>query len=234
MADDRLPEHYQSRTPARGVSNAPVHQATELRFGGSTATREQLWQRLSPAVQQKAQEKVGQLLQWWASEDEEGRVGAAALGTQALVVLTPVQNRRGGPATEISTIRLIESSFRSARISAPSEPAPAPTPRTPGSDVATAMTTIDEGMSGFLGQLPSRAQHLLQDPFLNGTRELRYDHFYYRTGNPHSVGGASLAVWCYFTDLQVVTFCAGHGQGYREPSGPKSWDLTCWRADVRR
>ncbi len=248
MAENNLPAHNHTRTvagtssrlPARGASDAPIHQAGQLRFGGSNSTREELWDRLNPAVREKVDQRVGQRLQWWAAEEDDGRVRVAALGTRALVVVTPVFNSSGGPATEITAISLNESSFRSVRVSVGAE---AKALAGPGPGTALATTTqhtpsaalakqLDEGISGFLGQLPIRAQQLLQDPFLSAARELRYDHFFYRVGNVNSLSGATLSVWCYFTDLSTVTFCAGHGQGYHESGGPRSWDLTCWRAEA--
>lgn len=254
MAEDRLPARYQNHTaapssdrlPTRGVSDAPIHRPKELSFGGSAATREELWQRLSPTLHEKVNQRLGRLLQWWATEVDE-RVSAVALGTRALIVLSPTVNQAGRPATEINTINLDEASFRSASVTETHGATPpgmahvsqtAP-PREPGSPPhqrpapTPALTHhVDHNVSGFLGQLPTRAQQLLQDPFLNASDELRYDYFYYRTGHGHNIGGATLYVWCYFTDLRTVTFCAGHGRDYQTPRGPASWELTCWRADV--
>jgi hypothetical protein len=153
----------------------------------------------------------------------------------------------GRAATEIHTIELNETSFRSASVTeirgatppATNQPNQTAPPREPGSPPrqrpapGTALFRhLGDGISGFLGQLPTRAQQLLQDPFLDASNELRYDYFFYRTGHGHNIGGATLYVWCYLTDLRTVTFCAGQGRGYRAPSGPASWELTCWRADV--
>jgi hypothetical protein len=83
-----------------------------------------------------------------------------------------------------------------------------------------------------LGNLPARAQQLLQDPFLGGTRPLQFEYFYLRTSGGRGLSGATLQWWCYLTDLRALTFAAGVGHGLREGRGPESWDLTCWRVSV--
>jgi hypothetical protein len=248
LVDDRLPDRYEPRTaassagrvPARaGDAAAPIHRPAELRFGGSAATREELWSRLSPTVQEKVNQRVGRVLQWWAT-DNQGPVCATVLGTRALVIVSPATGRDGAPATEISTIGLAEESFRSVSINEPhaaAAPAPVPPPRAapgagPGQPVVPLAGQLDHAMAGFLGQLPRRAQQLVQDPFVGAPQDLRYDYYFYRSGKGHGVAGATLYVWCYFTDLRQLTSCAGEGRGYREATGPTRWDLTCWRAQV--
>jgi hypothetical protein len=257
LAEDRLPDRYEPRTPASsagrvparaGDSAAPVHRPTELQFGRSAATREELWSRLSPTVQEKVNQRVGRVLQWWAT-DNQGPVSATVLGHRALVIVSPATGRGGAPATEISTIGLAEESFRAVSIHEPhaaAPPAPVPPPQRaapgvgpgigpgarPGEPVAPLAGQLDDGMAGFLGQLPRRAQQLVQDPFLGAPQDLRYDYYFYRTGKGHGITGATLYVWCYFTDLRQLTFCAGQGLGYREVTGPTHWELTCWRAQV--
>jgi hypothetical protein len=197
-------------------------------------------------VHEKVNRRLGRLLQWWAAENDD-RVSAVMLGTRAFIVLSPIVNEAGKPATEINTIELNETSFRSAFVTEThgatppgaadvNQTAPRSEPGNPPRQrhvpTRALVRHLDDGISGFLGQLPTRAQQLLQDPFLNASNELRYDYFFYRTGRGHNIGGATLYVWCYFTDLRTITFCAGQGRGYQAPRGPASWELTCWRADV--
>lgn len=245
--DNRAPTARERRALVHSPSDAPIYQPGELRFGGSSATREELWRRLSPAVHDKVNQRLGRLLEWWAA-DYDGRVSAVVLGTRALIVIEPTVNTAGSPATEISAIRLNESSFRTVRITAgaesrvvgasrPGAVSSAGFPSRPGEPSArgdAALTRyLNDGMRGFLGQLPKRAQELLQDPFLTAETAPRHDYYYYRrTSSEQAIGGTTLNVWCYLSDRATVTYCAGVGHGYRQSIGATAWELTCWRAEI--
>lgn len=257
--DGRAAATRQDRLPARGGSAAPIHEPGELHWSDSAFTREQCWERLSPAVRDRVNQRIGGLLEWWASDQDE-RVTAVVLGTRALVALEPTVNADGKAATRLNVVHIDESSFRSVRLNevvgarppAGQSANPQADPRRPGwlggnprsgsvpggqpgaapSPAAPLARTLDGGMSSFLGMLPPRAQQLLQDPFLHAPQQLQYEYFYYRAGTGRGLGGATLHVWCYLTDHRTVTFCAGRGHGYREGSGVSSWELTCWRAST--
>jgi hypothetical protein len=203
---------------------------------------------LSPTVRERVNQRLGELLEWWAV-DYDGQVSAVVLGTRAIIVVEPTVNAAGAPARRINTMRLNGRSFQSVRITAAAENAARAAGRGDADQLsavtgagsrpglppipATALVRhLDEKMSGFLGQLPKRAQQLLQEPFLASSGTLEYNYHYRRIGNRHAIGGTTLNVWCYLTDRVTLTYCAGVGHGYREPFGPVSWELTCWRADV--
>lgn len=242
MAQDNLPASYQAGPPVRPAGGAvtrpgaPLHQPRQLDFAEHFLDRNEAWARIAPAVRERIEGRLGRRLEWWA-RDIDGRIHATVLGTRALIVLSPAVNASGQPATEIKTIRLDESSLRSARVSAPGGGALAtfadrgsahPQPS------ASPDRRLAEDMAGFLGWLPARAQQLLQDPFSGTSRELLYDYFYYRFGSARGLGGATLNIWTYITDKHAVTFCAGVGRGFHESTGVSSWELTCWRLDVER
>lgn len=250
---DRRPVPYQGQPPApRGQSPAPrgpsrlpvpagptpVHQPRSLTFVDSTGTREALWERLPTKVREKVAARYGQLLDWWADDDEDGRLSAVVFGDQALVTVEPAVSGSGGSAYRVASIPLDPSSFRSAPVTGPtgggpSIPSTGPAPRGgPGSSRAPA-ARIDRSLAGFLGHLPVRAQELLQEPFRAGDRELDWRYHYQRTGSGRGLSGATLQVWCYLTDLRTVTFVAGTGSGARDGGGAESWRLTCWRASRR-
>ncbi len=258
MADDRLPIHPDQGgrhlTPRQSQAGpaAPLHDPRELRFGGSVGTREELWEQLSEPVRQRVRERAGETIEWWAARYGD-RVSAVVFGTRALIVLEPTVNAAGRPATEVSTVVLDEASFRSARVTGESTPAgpagPAGTPiaqaRAPQQPPPPRQQShqqlpsqspqqhqLSADMSGFLGQLPPRAQQLLQDPFAAPAGRLRYDFYYYMAHRGHGFGGGTLHVWCYLADNRTATFCAGVGHGYRDGGGAASWELTCWRAAV--
>lgn len=229
------------RLPARPTGAAPVHTAGDLRFTESVGTREEVWDRFGAKVRDRVNARVGQVVEWWAT-DVGGRNSAVVLGTGAFVTVEPTVNAAGGPAYEIRALRLDESTFRRAPVteagagrtavptgggagapgSRPGAPAPAPADR------------LGADMSGFLGHLPARAQHLLQEPFAGDHDDLWCDYFYFRSGTGGGLGGAALRVWCYLANKRYVTFAAGVGHGYRRDSGATSWELTCWRAEVLR
>lgn len=257
--DSRTPAARQDRLPARGGSAAPIHRPGKRDWADLAFTREQCWERLSPAVRERVNQRIGSLLEWWAT-DQDGRVTAVVLGTRALVVLEPTVNADGKAATRLNVVHIDESSFRSVRVSEAAGARPSAgqpsnqqadprRPAGPGSSLSSGPVpgggpgavsspgvplarTLDKGMSNFLGMLPPRAQQLLQDPFLHAPQELMYEYFYYRAGTGRGLGGTTLHIWCYLTDHQTVTFCAGRGHGYREGRGVSLWELTCWRAST--
>jgi hypothetical protein len=219
------------------VAAAPVHQARPLTFVDSDSTREEVWVRLPAKVRQRVEARYGQLLQWWADDDEESRPSAVVLGDRALVTVEPTTNSSGGSAYRIAALPLDPASFRSVRVTghgAQPAPAPAPAPAAhtgPGSDPG--QFRINPKLAGFLGQLPARAQQLLQEPFLANNEEPDWRYHYRRTGAAHGLSAATLHVWCYLTDLRTVTFVAGTGAGARDGGSAGAWQLTCWRASRR-
>ncbi|MEU5692329.1 hypothetical protein [Actinosynnema sp. NPDC020468] len=245
MAEDRLPirsrpgaavpARRDGRPPAPSGGTGPIHAATTLGFGGSSLTREQVWDRLGDKLRDRVNARVGELVEWWAW-DVDGRGSAVVLGTREFVTVLPTVNASGGPAHEIRALKLDGSTFRRASVSGPPDARPDAAPTgsgsRPGTPPAAPKTRLSAGMSGFLGNLPVRAQQLLQEPFVGGEGDLWHDHHYYRHGSASAMGGASLQVWCYLADKRHVTFATGVGQGYRPETGPRSWDLTCWRVEV--
>lgn len=241
--EGKTPARPGSRSPAHRAADGsgPVHTASSLNFTESVGTREQVWDRLGPKIQEKVNARIGRVVEWWAT-DVNGRNAAAVLGTQAFVTVEPTVNAAGNPAHEIRTLKLDESTFRRATVTAAATPPPPASraPAGPGSGPgsapgapATPLTSrLDGGMTGFLGNLPARAQQLLQEPFLTDDGELWHDFYYFRTGSPHALNGSTLRVWCYLANRRYVTFAAGTGHGYRYDTGPRSWEVTCWRAEV--
>lgn len=215
--------------PATPSPHVPVGLSFAPAAGG---TREQLWERLSPAVRDRVSARLGTLVDWWAYEDQE-KITVVAFGRRALVVADPVVRGDGRRAHRIQSRNLDESSFRRAGVTVGmdgraarrgdgmGEPGSGP----PGLPAAT---------KGFLGNLPFRAQQLLQEPFLGPSNRRGFvsDFYYVMNGDAHSLGGGTLRVWCYLADRRTVTFLGGLGYGFRDETGPESWDLSCWRAAV--
>jgi hypothetical protein len=236
------PAHRSAGLPARVGTDAPIHQPGAMVWSGSVRTREECWDLLGPAVRSRVDERIGRLLDWWAT-DSDGRVSVVVFGTRALVAVRPTVNAAGRPASELVTIGLDESSFRSVAVregatgTVPGVLRRAGAGQRPGNGPGSSsgppgIDRLDEGLRGFLGMLPARAQQLLQDPFLTRTEPLVGEDFAYRTGSTRSLGGATIQVWCYLTDHRSLTFCAGIGHGFRDRTGARSWELTCWRAQT--
>ncbi len=245
MTDNRpVPYTGQMRAPAVQSSSSlavptapttPLHPPGSLEFGATISTREQIWRRLSQAVRGRVDARIGKLLEWWANETDAG-ITVTILGSEALVVVEPVMNNSGRSAYRINTIWLDAASFLVTKVRTSSGQRCGPGVITSQAGSPTVDNSLacrlGTDMTGVLGQMPPRAQQLLQEPFVTGGDSLRYDNFYLRHGSESSLGGATLQVWCFLTDLRTITFAAGFGYGFRQSSGPGSWDLTCWRAMV--
>lgn len=258
MTDDRSLVRRDGATPAhrpagplvpRGTSNVPVHRPGSIRWTDNVATREECWQRLSMGVRERTADRLGTLIEWWAQESDGG-ISAVALGTHALIVVSPTVNSAGLPASKLLTVNLDEQSFRTVRFRDTSPRGVATTGRvaagpatTPGqhpgerpgdrpSSASSLSTRLAPGMTGFLGLLPARAQQLLQDPFLDSGDELRFDCYAYLTGITRSLSGATIHTWYYLTDHRTLTFCAGVGHDYHDGVGAANWELTCWRVNA--
>lgn len=236
MADNR-PVRYGGGDPARQgarSASAPIHGPGGMTFGESIPDREVLWERLSPAVRARIEQRVGRTVEWWANEID-GRPSVVVFGTHGLVIVEPTVNGAGEPANRLTTIALEPTSFRSARVTGPvvwRPPAGSRGPAGGGPAGGGGGAPDDPELAAMLGHLPARAQQLLQDPFLGGGRPLQFEYFYLRTGSDRGLSGSTLKWWSYLTDLRTLTFAAGIGHGYRDGRGPDSWDLTCWRVSV--
>lgn len=223
--------------PAVPHQRPPHHQPGSLDFSLSTATPEEIWAQLSETVRAKVNARAGTIVQWWASSPD-GRPSAVVLGTEALVIVEPTVNSAGGRADRISAISLDATSFRHVRVQMSGgrhTPAgPEAVPGQSGSGSVPLERVLEPDLASMLGHLPPRAQELIQDPFLTHQAKLRYDYYYLRTSGSggRGLGGATLQVWCYLTDLRTLTFAAGVGQGFRDGTGADSWDVACWRAAV--
>lgn len=252
MTHDRLPMPMvggvrvrppnSAMAPVGGAGPAqPVCRPGELRFDGRFVSREDAWRDLGANLRQKVDSRLGSLVEWWA-KDIDGRSAAVALGTRALITVTPTVNTSGRPAHEFRVFPLGgEHTFRTAAVGEwtagqpagaagqkiePGRPAPA----------AESMPSrrLGRDMAGFLGNLPVKAQHLLLEPFVATSDELWSDYYYVREMLGGANGPVKLTAWAYLADRATVTFVSGVGHGQGDLSGPTRWDLTCRRATVTK
>ncbi|NUT98552.1 MAG: hypothetical protein HOY78_41740, partial [Saccharothrix sp.] len=114
----------QQRLPARPGTpsgSGQVHSAGDLAFTESVGTREEVWERLGPKIQERVNAKIGQVVEWWAT-DFSGRNAAVVLGTEAFVTVEPTVNAAGNPAHEIRALRLDGATFRRAAVTGAAAP----------------------------------------------------------------------------------------------------------------
>jgi hypothetical protein len=96
----------------------------------------------------------------------------------------------------------------------------------PTSPLATCLTA---DFSGFLGNLPDKAQELIQELYAPQP-DLAYDYHYERSAE---LSEKTWQFWCYLADDQVLTLCSGKKTTQRTASaGQAKWKVTCYRAAI--
>jgi hypothetical protein len=242
-----LPEAFTPGAVARPASGAvagyhdaqlDVHTPGELYLEPGLSPDE-CWELLSPNVRDRVLARAGRIVERWAYQAGDDRVAVVALGERGLVTVEPTVNARGGPASSVQLLAAATGSARSVQIAEDTAAArhatPATYPPSQGYGGARRPEIADRlppDFVKFLGNLPARAQSLLQDPFTTGNEALYCDHFYRQAGASQSAGLKTLRVWCYLTDRRRVTFLSGQGVTYGLSFAAARWHLTCWRFDV--
>lgn len=243
MADQFLPQRYADNPLAhRGGAVDPyrapsaVHAPGALHLSPTSRTMDECWELLSPKVRQRIIDRAGPVIERWVYPNAEDRICCVVLGVRGLVTAEPTYNASGGHATAVQLLAARPDSVRSVQVNAdttaeryrpasgrPEAPAPGGSPLAP---------RLPADFTAFLGNLPARAQTLLQEPFGRTAQPLYCDHYYREAGPSHGVGAKTLRVWCYLTDRRRVTFAAGHGVTYGPSFEAAGWHLTCWRFDI--
>ncbi|WP_163053431.1 hypothetical protein [Actinomadura bangladeshensis] len=216
-----------SAVAVRGA--APVHRPGEMGLTGGRL-REECWTMVGARTRQRLAELSGAPIDWFAREDEssgDGRCYAVTLGQAGLSIAEPRVNTEHRPVYAISSFQFAPGSLRHVQVDH------RPPPRAVPSGTATAAAPPDLGLStsarGILGNLPPKAQELLQAPFIAGQKILRVNWYY--EGFDHRLD----AFVFYLAGAKDVTFAtgtkivpAGHGDTTAH------WALTCYRASVAR
>jgi hypothetical protein len=244
VADQFLPQRYAAGQVAPhggGAVNpyqaaAATHAPGDLHLAPASRTMDECWELLSPKVRQRMLERAGQVVDRWLYVDHNDRVAGVLLGSRGLVTAEPTYNASGGHATAVQVLAAEPGSARSVQVDADTTVERyAPMGGSPGRPAVTAPTLagrLPADFVAFLGNLPARAQTLLQDPFVGTARPLYCDHYYRETGPAQGAGGRTLRVWCYLTDRRRVTFASGHGFTFGATFVAAVWQLTCRRFDV--
>ncbi|WP_188196104.1 hypothetical protein [Nonomuraea sp. SYSU D8015] len=206
-------------------------------FDHGVRLREECWKSLGERVRARLEELTGRTLGWYATEDRSDpgdRRKAVVFGERGLCLAEPRIDTQHRPVYSITGYLLDPTSFRSKQIDhrpAPDRDAAAPDgfEARGGPGGREAISGLNTTALGVLGNLPPKAQELLQAPLLRDQRV--QDCGWHYEGFEHY--------------LKVfVMFLAGHQDvtvavGQRViPVGhtPRTahWSLTCYRASVVR
>ncbi|MFI0353139.1 hypothetical protein [Actinomadura sp. 9N407] len=197
--------------------------------------REECWASMGQAIRNRLVERAGTVLDWWARQDPsdpDRRPHAAVLGDRALCVAEPRIDTGHRAVYSLSAYEFDPATFRTMAIEyrplpgAPGAPA-ATTPAAPGG--AAPDIGLSRSARELLGNLPGKAQELLQAPFLRGQKVLRCDWHY--EGSEHRLD-MFMAYLAGPNDVTAVSGTKVVPAGHTEATA--HWSLLCRRASVRR
>ncbi|WP_258572099.1 hypothetical protein [Actinomadura parmotrematis] len=227
-----------ARPPAGAPGPAPVHAAGEMGLSTGEPLRDACWDMIGPRTRERLQDHAGALIDWYATGDPssgDGRPYAVLFGDRGLSIAEPRLNTEHRPVYAVSAFLFEPGSLRHVPIDHRPPPVMA---RGPASTAAPssgpgASGRADIGLTaparGVLGNLPPRAQELLQTPFLPGAKVLRCDWYY--QGHAHRLSMFML----YLAGTRDVTVATGTKivpAGHDDATA--HWSLTCYRAAVAR
>lgn len=223
--------------PNGGV--APLHQAGEMGLDSSEKLRDECWEMIGPRTRERLMELAGGVVEWYARRDPsspDGRPYAVVFGDRGLSIAEPRISTEHRPVYAVSAFVFEPASLRHVRVDhrpPPHAPAASPAagpalPSGPGPATAS-IAGLDPADRGLLGNLPPRAQELLQAPFTNGQRVLRCNWAY--EGFEHRL----TMFMVYLAGARDVTVATGTKvipAGHTDATA--HWSLTCYRASVVR
>jgi hypothetical protein len=209
----------------------------EMGLDTGSPLRQECWDGLSPAVRQRLMARSGPVIDWWAGIDgaaQDGRARAVVFGHHGLCLAEPRINTQHRPVYALRTFVLEPTSLRHIAVDhRPPAGVGSLAAYSAASAGAAPESGADLGLSadgrGLVGNLPPKAQELLQAPFAAGRRVLRCEWHY--EGSEHE-----LSVFMIYlagaTDVTVATGTKVVPVGHDHYSA--HWHLTCYRATVVR
>ncbi|WP_433334004.1 hypothetical protein [Spirillospora sp. CA-294931] len=210
---------------------APLHRRGAMDLSTGQPLRQECWDAMGQGVRDRLLQRAGNVIEWWATQDgadPSGRSMAVVFGDRALCVAEPRVNTEHKPVYALVSYVLDPGSFKNAAIDHRPLPAGArPASKGPSAGPAAPDLGLDARARGILGNLPPKAQELLQAPFLGGQRVLRCDWYY--EGREHQLSMFML----YLAGARDVTVATGTKVvpvGHTEATA--HWSLTCRRASV--
>lgn len=211
---------------------APVHRPGEMRLGADRL-REECWASIGQRTRERLAELSGAPIDWFAATDTssgDGRPYAVTFGDTGLSIAEPRINTEHRPVYAVSSFQFAPGSLRHVQVDHRPGPHAGATAAPAGGPYGTPPDLgLDRSALDVLGNLPPRAQELLQTPFLQGQQILR-DLWYYE-GHEHN-----LSTFMFFlAGRKDVTAAIGSKVlpvGHTAETA--HWTLTCYRASVAR
>ncbi|HEY8479473.1 MAG TPA: hypothetical protein VIL71_06530 [Spirillospora sp.] len=218
--------------PARRSGGFPLHRPGEMRLDDGRL-RAECWNSIGQRTRDRLAELSGPPIDWFAHTDpssDDGRAYAVTFGESGLSIAEPRINTEHRPVYVISSFQFAPGSLRHIQVDhRPPPTMPPPAASAGASYGAPPDLGIEQAARDVLGNLPPRAQELLQTPFLQGQKVLR--NLWYYEGHEHN-----LNVFLFFlAGRKDVTAAIGSKvipAGHTDATA--HWTLTCYRASVAR
>jgi hypothetical protein len=191
---------------------------------------------LSPKIRDRLAELAGEVLEWFTEHpaSSESRPRVVVLGTRALCIAEPRIDSAGRPVYVLNHYEFVPGSHKKIPVKyrpGRNEAAPSQAARQPGASLPRRES--DLGLSsrdaGQLGNLPPKAQELLQAPFSSKDPVRRCEYWY--RGSPHRLDIYMLVL----AGRHFVTAAIGTQEvPVGHTAANAHWNLTCHRFAVDR
>jgi len=197
--------------------------------------RDDCWKMIGAPVRDRIKQRSGEIIEWWAGipDGSDGRPIAVVVGRNAAVFAEPRLNTEQRPVYVLAVYDLDFGSIREgpvehrpardSRLRLKPRTGQTPAPQAPPSPPVQGLTASARGV---LGNLPQRAQELLQAPFLTA-EVLRCEWHYEGSAHRLDMFGIVLAGE---RELTLATGTKDVPSGHTETSA--HWSLRCYRATV--
>lgn len=200
-------------------------------------SREESWAAMSAKIKSRLAELAGDVIEWFASADpysSENRPRAVLLGTRALCIAEPRIDATGRSVYELDRYEFVPGSHKAIAVEhRPGRHDAAVGKVAPQTGPFVQQATTELGLSsretGQLGNLPPKAQELLQAPFSSQEPVRRCEYWYSGRANRLDMYMFVLA------GRHFVTAAIGTQQvPVGHTAANAHWNLTCHRLAVDR
>jgi hypothetical protein len=225
------------RASRREGPRPPTYGGSGLPLDDRYPSRDESWAQMSAKIRDRVSELAGEVIEWFASMDpysSESRPRAVVLGTRAFCVVEPRIDATGRPVYEINRYQFVSGSHKTVPVEhRPGPRGGAAAGAAPHAGPSPLRSKNELGLSaretGQLGNLPPKAQELLQAPFSAEDPVRRCEYWYSGRANRLDTYMFVLA------GRHFVTAAVGSQQ---VPVGhavtDAHWNLTCHRLAVDR
>jgi hypothetical protein len=224
------------RASRRDEPRPPTYQGSGLPLGEGYQSREKSWAAMSAKIRDRMADLAGDVLEWFTEHDpssSENRPRAVVLGTRAFCIAEPRIDSTGHQVYVVNRYEFVPGSHKTISVEHRPGRDDAAAPRVAPQPGATLPRPSDLGLSphdaGQLGNLPPKAQELLQAPFSSEDPVRRCEYWY--RGSPHRLDIYMLVL----AGRHFVTAAIGNQQvpvGHTVANA--HWNLTCHRFAVDR